>query len=174
MIKIRVVPSLKEKMFIFKNIISITYGILGNTSDVELQTAIYHELGHYANLKTMVFLMLGFSFMYTMLLSLINMFHLKLFFIPISWMFYGLSFIVFYIICCWFTRLGEYHADRYDLKHTNLENMKEFIYSLNHETHPVFYLFRWHPSNKKRMKYLKEVLKYENMSKMWQFNDAEL
>ena len=157
MINVKVVPTEKQKMFIFKNTITVTYGLLGNTTDTELQSAIYHELGHNSQLKTMFLLMFSFSFMYTILLFFFNLIYFTLFNTLINWMFYFLSFILFYVFCCWFTRLGEYHADRYALKHTNLKNMKEFIYSLNHETFSIFYLFRWHPSNKRRIKYLMEV-----------------
>lgn len=142
MITVKTIPIMNDKMFIFGNTIFISNGLLCSLSDGELQTSVYHELGHNNQLKLMTVVVLSIAIMFTILFL----------FIPIMYIPFALLF--FYLVCCYVCRAAEYSADRYALKHSSYNDMKQFISNLNHDIHWIFYPFRYHPSNKLRLLHL--------------------
>jgi len=149
MITVNTIPTIKNKFFIFKDKIFVSYGLLITLDDQELQTAMYHEMGHNIQLKHMTLLLVCFTCFFSVILFAIMLFNLNN-------IYYAAFLLLFYIVGCWISRLGEYNADRYAFKHTDFECMKRFIIGLNHESKysNFFYLFRWHPSNRKRLEQL--------------------
>ena len=128
-------------MFLFFNKVYVSYGYLSVTSDNCLHSALMHELGHRKQFKTMfAIIMISMAiFIQLFLFSKIAI----LFFLPVGYLFF-----------CWISRLGEYHADHYALRHTSLDSMREFLIGegsrLDTRLSKWFYLFRWHPSTVRR------------------------
>jgi len=152
---IKTLPSLKEKMYTTGRVISISYGILIRSSDKELKFSIYHELGHHEQQHILFLIIMVYS-LSVLLLNLLLIFIFKLvYLLPIV-------FFIYYLVCCWIARTGEYFADCYAFKISNdVKGMKLFLNNLNPE--PGFlkylYVFRWHPSRIKRLNNLMNHVK---------------
>lgn len=136
-------PTNKKKMYIIGDTIRISYGELIDLDDNVLQTSIFHEIGHYNNLSNMLLITISTSITITVLLL----------FTPIILFPFILSFS--YLVLCYIARLGEYYADRYALSMTSKKDMVDFINSMNKDCNNIFYPFRFHPSNKKRILHLR-------------------
>lgn len=141
-IKIYSVPSTKNFMYILSNKIKISYGCLSSITDSCLITSIYHETGHRKNLFKILLLSILFTIFISVLLILL------------PFVFYPILLFFSYLVYCWIARIGEFWADRYAYSIVSKSDMLEFYYSLNHDCNSLFYLFRYHPSIKRRIKKL--------------------
>lgn len=140
--KIKVLSTPKKIMYILGDCIRISYGNLWSLSDDALQAAIYHELGHRQNLSRILLVNIFFSIFVSVLL------------IITPFVFYPILLFFSYLVYCFLIRQGEYLADKFAAGLVSKAAMIEFLISMNHDCSRVFYLFRFHPSNRNRKKKL--------------------
>ena len=147
---LKVITHARPTMFLFFNRIYVTSEYLTVTSDACLESAIWHEYGHKEQFK--------FMFCITLISMVI--------FLQLVLMLSSLGFLVlpfFYLLVCWFCRLGEYHSDVFSLKHTTLEGVLEMLQGegsrLDTRLSMLFYPLRWHPCSSRRINNIFKTVK---------------
>jgi len=145
MLNLRVLPYDRPTMFLFFSKIFVTNGLLVRASDEHLQSSIYHELGHKKQFKIMFCIYLINIALFLQLILLFS-YHAVLF-LPL-----------FYMLFCWYCRIGEYHADSYALVHTSKSGMIELLEAegnrLDTRLSMLFYPIRFHPDKHRRIRNL--------------------
>jgi Zn-dependent protease with chaperone function len=147
MIFLSVVPSEKSDCYSSFRRVYVTYGLLATTTDPELSACVYHELGHVSDAFQMFHVVIPTLFSYLVLLV----------YLPFFWNVVSLPF--FYSVLYYFMRKTELSADRFALANTDLSTMTDFLNTVDHENllGRIFFLFRWHPTRKKRLDFLMKI-----------------